>query len=86
MSCMPSVIGSMAPVAIVTRFRFELPFSAETTMSDEPSVDQTIGLRPPPRGRRLIPADAAADVVVIVAVRFSPRALTGRVSTTNRSG
>ena len=40
----------MAPVAIVTRLRFELPFSAETTSSDAPSVDQTIGLRPPPRG------------------------------------
>src|SRR6185503_2145049 len=46
----PSVIDSIAPVAIDTRLRFELPFSADTTISDEPSADQTIGLRFCPRG------------------------------------
>ena len=49
-SWVPSVSGSTLPVAIETRFRFALPFSAETTTSDAPSFGQRIGLRLPPRG------------------------------------
>ncbi len=49
-SCAPSVTGSTLPVAIYTRLRFALPFSAETTRSEAPSGDQTIGLWFTPRG------------------------------------
>ena len=41
-ACCPFVNASTLPVAIVRRFRFALPCSAETTMSDAPSFDQTM--------------------------------------------
>ena len=50
MSWAPVVTVSIRPFAMRTRFRFELPFSAETTSSDDRSFDQTTGFRFWPRG------------------------------------
>jgi hypothetical protein len=49
-ACGPFVNASTLPVAMVSRFRFALPCSAETTMTDAASFDQTILLLLCPRG------------------------------------
>src|SRR5262249_11801701 len=65
MAYRPSVSASTFPVAIVTRFRFASPFSAEMTMREAPSFDQTMLLPPAPRGGGLSSADAACNIEIV---------------------
>ena len=76
-ACGPSVIASTLPVAIVRRFRFALPCSAETTMQRRRVLrpDDRLPLCAARRG--LIAADAAADIEV-VGLREVPRRAAGR--------
>ena len=80
MSCSPVVTGSTLPVAIATRFRLELPFSA---VDDD---QRRAVLRPDNRlavlaaRRGLVAADAAGDVEVVVGRQVLRRAAGRRVA------